>query len=396
MRKKLDLFLCVSIIFSFVLFLGIFIRGQKDTSSLENRTLQKYDSFTIKKYLSSEYQNNLETFLSDQILFSGTIKKKYNELSSSLIDVIISDNINKKSDKCESNYKYIQVNNNVYKFFDNENFFDKYYDYNENINSINESIRLINDTFDKININKYLYYVSSSRSINLSNCNGEIYYDYLVNNLHFSNFSKLEVNDYNDYKKYFYKTDHHWNRIGQYEGYKNIQKLLGNKRIIKPTKEATYNVDFFGSYARNALDYSSKEKFEVYKYKLNKYATLVNGKSKLYGNPDSYDDGEFKKRKLENRYKSYYGADYGEVVYDFNNKNKENLLIVATSYSNSINDLIASNYNKTYVIDLRHIYKYDENFDFVKYVKNNNISEILFIGDITFFTNSENRVREVK
>lgn len=396
MRKKLDLFLCVSIIFSFVLFLGIFIRGQKDTSSLENRTLQKYDSFTIKKYLSSEYQNNLETFLSDQILFSGTIKKKYNELSSNLKNIIIPSNVNKEENKCESNYKYIQVNNNVYKFFDNENFFDKYYDYNENINSINESIRLINDTFDKININKYLYYVSSSRSINLSNCNGEIYYDYLVNNLHFSNFSKLEVNDYNDYKKYFYKTDHHWNRIGQYEGYENIAKMLDYKKIVPINSEVNYDIKYYGSYSRSTLNYSTADDFIVYRYKLSKYSTTIDGKKEDYDNKKQYDNKEYSKDKLENHYADYYGADYGEVVYDFNNKNKENLLIVATSYSNSINDLIASNYNKTYVIDLRHIYKYDENFDFVKYVKNNNISEILFIGDITFFTNSENRVREVK
>ena len=45
--------------------------------------------------------------------------------------------------------------------------------------------------------------------------------DELFNNklsIKYDSFSK--INNYDDYKEYFYKSDHHWNHKGSYEGYK--------------------------------------------------------------------------------------------------------------------------------------------------------------------------------
>ena len=79
-------------------------------------------------------------------------------------------------------------------------------------------------------------------------------------------------------------------------------------------------------------------------------------------------------------YRELYGADFGEIVYDYKN-DKENLLIIANSYSNSINGLIASHFNKTYIVDPRH-YK---NFNYQSYITNNNIDKVLVIGNISLF-----------
>ncbi len=49
---------------------------------------------------------------------------------------------------------------------------------------------------------------------------------------------------------------------------------------------------------------------------------------------------------------------FAEVSFDFKQPEKENLLVIAPSYSNAINKISeVSHFNKTYYIDLRHIIK---------------------------------------
>ena len=68
-------------------------------------------------------------------------------------------------------------------------------------------------------------------------------------------------------------------------------------------------------------------------------------------------------------------------MYDFNNASKENLLIVGDSYTWQIDYLLAQHFNKTYVINLRYDEFKDNVFDLSSYVKNNNISKVLFLYD---------------
>ena len=80
----------------------------------------------------------------------------------------------------------------------------------------------------------------------------------------------------------------------------------------------------------------------------------------------------------------YYGDDWAKVVYDFNQPEKENLLILGTSFTNSVNELLASHYNKTHVLDFRHYRKqYGERINAQKYMEENNISKMVIIGNIS-------------
>ena len=75
-----------------------------------------------------------------------------------------------------------------------------------------------------------------------------------------------------------------------------------------------------------------------------------------------------------------YGQ-YGNVVYDYNDDTKDNLLIVGDSYSWQIDYLIASSFNKTHVVNLRYDEYKNNNFDLIKYVTKNNINKVLFLYD---------------
>ena len=75
----------------------------------------------------------------------------------------------------------------------------------------------------------------------------------------------------------------------------------------------------------------------------------------------------------------YFDGRYDKVIYDFEQSNKENLLIMSDSYAWSIDYLIASSFNKTHVINLRYGELKDNSFNLSKYIEDNNISKVLFL-----------------
>lgn len=88
-------------------------------------------------------------------------------------------------------------------------------------------------------------------------------------------------------------------------------------------------------------------------------------------------------------YGGVYGGDNGEVIFD-TGKDGDNILIFGNSYDNAILKLLASHFSKTYSIDLRNYeHTFGEKFDFDSYVREHDISKVLFIGDISFYTMSE-------
>ena len=115
-----------------------------------------------------------------------------------------------------------------------------------------------------------------------------------------------------------------------------------------------------------------------------------------YGKMSQYfKDEDIDYSQETNHYGEFYGWDNGIVKFTVNeNIDKGNLLIFSNSYSNAINKLIASNYNQTYVIDVR-FYEAEvgEKFDFERFVNDNNIDKILFITNDYYYLNPDNYIK---
>ena len=77
-------------------------------------------------------------------------------------------------------------------------------------------------------------------------------------------------------------------------------------------------------------------------------------------------------------------------MFDFNQPEEKNLLIISNSYSNAIDELIAQYYNKTYVIDLR-CYKeiFGKDFEISKYLADKEIDDTLILMSPTFIWATE-------
>lgn len=380
--KLYHIFIIVMFFLPLLLVIGIAFRGQRNISIIENRPLVTIPKFSFKSFLSGQYQDDLENSLADQLMASQVIKKYKkkisNQVTSNVSDVI-------KPNTCDY---YIEITDNYYNYNCSNYLITKPKSFNFDYSEFKKLYNSIN--FDE----KYIYFIEKDRSIDFENISKkEMVYDYIIKNFDAKDYSRLTLNSYDDLEKYFYQTDHHWNYEGQLKGYQDIiHLLLGNDEVtLNPTSKVTYDVIFNGSASRITVTETSTEKFTVYKYDLPYYRSYINDQEKEYGNPKSYDEKKYSTEIYANHYADYYGTDYAKVVYDFNNPLKENLLVLATSYSNSINNLIASHFNKTYVIDLR-LYKdvYQEELDINKFIKDNNIDKVLIMGDIYSFAKGDN------
>lgn len=198
-------------------------------------------------------------------------------------------------------------------------------------------------------------------------------------NIHIKEFM---VNNKDDYLHYFYKTDHHYNMYGAYESYKIIMDMLGEKPKDAQIKKE--DVTYYGSLARSTYSKDIKDNFYTLDVKLGKHDILVNGK----------ENSKYKPKKiLTNRssfydyYVNYFNGLFGRVEYNFHNDSKDNLLILEDSYGWQIDEVIASHYNKTYIIDIRHDEYENGKFYIKDFIKENNIKKVLFIyeaGSIFF------------
>lgn len=379
MTKKYN-YIFIAII-SLIIILGdiTLIRTQKETSNIENRTLQKFEHFTLKTYLNGSYQSKLETALSDQFIGGDTIKSKlkyilnfynYNNIPSSI---------------CKN--EYIKLSGAYYTFDCNDSIVIKYADeYEGNINNIKDRL----EVYNKLNnyVDTYYYFLSTPSVFNFEENKYSIdVLKILKDNLKGKyKISSLEFNNYDEYIKYFYKTDHHWNHVGSYKAYKDIISMVRpNDKLLKPVKELVFDdIIFYGSSARLMQNFDFKEKFKVYDFNLPKMEILNNRNGSTYGGEQYYIYGGYNTDILANHYGLYYGGDSAEVVFD-TNKNKYNTLILGSSYTNAVDKLIASHFNKTYDVDLRHYENtFKEKFDIKEYIEKNNIDKVIIIADYNF------------
>jgi len=376
MKNRNIIFIVLFILILSIGFASLFTE-EKNESVAEARVLNKYKHFTFNDFLEGTYQDHLEDTVMDQLLLSGTVKKKMQPLLN------IHNNLLNYKKLCQNNYLKIGKieNGEIYNYN-----CDDYIVYgNKTSEKLHERLELFTKAYSKLNeiADVYYYYVPTSANFNFKESSKVINItDYLNKNMKNPyHIDELKYNNYEEYKEYFYKTDHHWNHKGAYQGYKDIYNLLNiSDKILEPTEEKTYNIDFFGSYSRYSRFYNFKEKFTVYKYKTLDYTTKINGVIKPYDYPSEYDNGTYKKTRAFNHYARYYGGDYAEVIYDFDNPKKENLLIISNSFSNAINKLIASHFKRTFIVDLRHY----EDFDIENYLKIKKVDKVLILFNDSF------------
>lgn len=360
------------------------IRTPKDVSYTENRNLNKFQQFTIKGFLDGTYQSGLENAFTDQFVGGGRIKNLMNKnLSFSRYMVNV-------PALCED--AYISVGNGYYFWNCNQQFVSYPIEDSEAIQARYERI---GKKYSEINgkLDMHYYYITSPINYNMTKNQMGVNISDLMKN-HFKGeykFDYLKIETPEQLMSYFYKTDHHWNYNGSYEGYKDIMKLLDAEEEIKePLEKVVFDFDFYGSASRVTSIYEYAGPFTAYKFDYSEHDMYINGNKASYGAENEYFNGRYNTSKEMNHYGIFYGGDYGEVMFDFKNNKKDNVLIIGNSFTNAVNKLVASGFNKTYVIDLRHYESaFGQKFDIEKYAKEKDIDKVLILMDFTYMAGAE-------
>ena len=385
LEKCVKLAFVLSFIFiSSFFFLKIIVMGQDDTNNLENRSAYKIPKFSISNFMSGKFQNDLELSVSDQTLGSESLKK---------IDILFDNEIFSLFEKNLRSDGYYMVAKNIYSI---ENI--DYLMYlplgNSYVLQNKDNVEKVASFYESINIkDKYLYLINNDQSINFTDINNN-FYEQVIKYYPSYKTSYLAIDSLKDYMNYFYKTDHHWNYKGAYQGYKDIIKMIfgSEEKVLEPVEEVKFKYITYGSKANTKQYFKFKENFTAYKFDMPSFNSYVDGKemeygfkSKFFKNPDC------EKEDYNLNYANFYGLDYGEVMYDFHQSDKDNLLIIGYSDTNAVNELIASHFNKTYIIDFRHTGKIDVN----DYIEEKEIDKLLYIANPGVFS-STSLINEVR
>ena len=381
-RTAAILFLAVFVL-SVCFFLAGAVFGKKETSVLENRTLTAFPELKAENLLSGKFQDQLEEALGDHMTGSEAIRGTVRDGQAAALRLMQSA-LYTMDPSLRSGYTQAA---------------EGYYFYNGDPSRIVEKpaaegtgeqhLQALADQVNAISGAKvYLYFIQNSRSVDFDRPEeGTALYDRVRAYFRTDGSAAFTFTDYEDYGKWFYQTDHHWNNRGSYRGYWEIIGMMGKGEPLEAGEEIAFPFVFNGSYARKTGQLCADEPFRVYEMTVPKHTETLNGKRGKYGRMDAYLKGRYETDPLTNHYSACYGGEYGEILYDFGTEGKGTLLIIANSYSNPINALIASHFDRTAVVDPRYWEKWTgEPFDAAACAGQYGADTVLLLGDIQLFT----------
>ncbi len=384
-------FILIAYFIMFVICITVTMGGvfQNEISESENRKLATIDQLDSNLSLIDNF-NILSKVSSEQFIGREELIKSYANIGIMKNDIVIS-MIGDKADNILFEY------GNHYKLDGEEYIIDKPLEISDQKNQAIEN-RMWN--FERIDdkygdeIEMYIYRPFSSNEIpdliySSWDADQTSYYSDMFDARLGERYTIMnqQVLNYEDYKLKHFKTDHHWNYNGAYQGYSDIITMISKDfDIVEPypiESESCFDVEFFGSLSLNSNGLYGSESFCDYNLTSPRnFTTTVNGEVK--------DVGEYEKF-IENMeswneyiYEGYHGLNNQTVQYDsLDEKNDVNLLVIGDSFSNAITDDLALHFNKLYKIDPRQFIdendQYNTTFSLDDFLSNNDVDAILFL-----------------
>ena len=365
-----NIFFLVTLIVIFSLCFVKFILNRNVYNYVDNRMSYRFYIPNLYDFFSGRFQGELDNTIADQIPKYDFFKLNYNQMSIKLNYNIL------KVLGLSNPSKYTKIKDiNIYKNY----LLYSPYDTVTFENNASDDIIKINELKAKTKANIYMYFVDSDSLHKYSTDYNVDYKNYFSSNLKIDDIAYLDVSNFDDYKNYFYKTDHHWNNVGSYKGYTDIADMLGIKNTLKIQDEKCSDLVFYGSKLKNLAGIVlTEDRACIYKFNYPNF-TIYDGNNEIDGYGLAYNKLE---EETQLTYAIMYGVDIGELkIVNNDSQNKKKLLIISNSYSNAVNKLLASHYYKTYIIDGRH---YDGS-SMVDYINNKNIDDVVIIGSTMLF-----------
>lgn len=422
MKKNIDLIFVL--IVSLILLSGLVktIAAPISINEYENRKAYRLSAPTAETFADGTFQQDCDNAFSDQIFFAIDAKKTYNRLRSGLNAVAFAkaQQLSVKEQPEEeqpvsdapaeeppiedasedvplvippakiSGLRYFAQEDGRLVMGDHLMYPPRFW--NEEKEKLDLRIVNINQIIDDHpQLEAYAFYIEKETDADFSTGEKTGIYEYLQKQLHLDrdHFGGLRIWDFETFDEMFYKSDHHWNHNGSYEGYKALLSLLlPEAEAVSHEETPILITQMHGSKATGA---SSNYQDDVYafEYLLPEYTIQSDGQlEEDYGTWKSLI--EARKRGEYIPYISYgmlYGPDSGELIIDNPASEGGSILIFGESYDNAVLKLLASHYSRIYSIDQRYYsVKMEKTFSLDAYLQQHpDIDRILFVGNIDYF-----------
>lgn len=351
----------------------------KAINNYELRAAQQMPVARWQSFAEGEYQKEVESALSDQIPFSQYFKKAYNELSSAYLQAVLRP-IAAASPETVLQYRGYRIFQG-YILYSRADFQEQKAGYAAVIESFNRAMAENPDT------DFAFYLIETDSDCDVLSGKKNPCYETLVRGLALpeEKIGRLPVEGFEDFRRNFRRTDHHWNHRGSYQGYLDVLKLLQvEDRPLAPAEERCVDEHYAGTKASTARLPRFREKADVYFFD---YPEL----GAVYGDEESYRAGSGESFS----YGLFYGGDEAELMFDTGLSGRENLLVIGDSFDNAILKLLASHFHRTFSVDLR--YYRDQNqgrsLDLSAYIRDHRIDRVLVIGSNFLYSSAEFAVR---
>ncbi len=350
-----------------------FIWPKQVFSEEENRMLATIPRFSFESFVNGDYLNGVNDYINDHFAF----RNFYLKLNSWWeIDVM---------GKKENNGVYIGKDGYLFEKFE--------YNDKEKENA-NTNAKIISDFANKMkeqNIPTYFVLVPNSIYINR---------DKLPNNVEVPNqeeiinqiYSKTEntnninviesLKTENKNKQLYFKTDHHINSDGAYIIYREYCKVANiTIKEIDNFNRVTVSNDFLGTFDSKAqlLNQQPDELF-VYKNENN-----TNIKEAIYDKQTTNSIFNEEYLKGKDKYSYFLNGNNSRAIIKTNVNNDKKLLVIKDSYAHIMSQFLCQDYSEVHFLDPRYT-----NFDYVEYAKENGITDVLFLYNVSTFVQDTN------
>ncbi|SHH37573.1 alginate O-acetyltransferase AlgX-related protein [Sporanaerobacter acetigenes] len=381
---------CVAIPFLIIIFTFFFVNlfnTDKIVSVSENRNLEKKP--TIEDFKNGKYSKKFENYYDDQFAFREKLIRINRIFEAKLKKSVV------------GNY-YLADDNWILGMFPkilNGEELDKY------SSTINELSKISADmgkdvyftmTPHKTNMLKHLYpkFVDNKENININK-------EAFKSKLNSSNITFLDIdgamsNKFSgkELEKLYFKTDHHWNGTGAFEGFKLMAEKMELDISSEKLKEhfSKYKVmkcdekDFIGSYNRNLNMIVKENEYPIYVY--------LEGQNYEYFLNNGKEDKRVEEKKViatsRNKKKWDYGGAYirGNVCNILKIKNNKSLidkkiLIFRDSYQAPTTLMFADLFREVQFVDPRNIGNIKISYE--KIIANSDCDIVMFMYNSSGF-----------
>lgn len=330
-------------------------------SVYENRNIEQFPDLNKNTFFSGEFSADITKYYSDNIVARDDFLKSYVTFNRKIMrkkevngvvfgdGVLLAYNSTDYFDKQKIDEQIKSMTQNIYELdrFVNENGGDFYYI------GVPEQFSALSEYYPE-------YFCTQKEKLDYLN---SVFFNSLeAKGVNALNMRNVFLREGNSFEKYSH-IDHHFNYFGAFDIYTNIINFINEKSNFDITPIKSEELDFFelenrylGSRNRKIYDlFQNNEKIIGAYPKKNKEVPFLR-----YDNGEKVDSELYKIPKDKNSYVDYtvyMGGDIAETVIDTGRETLPNVLLFGDSFTNPVETLLYMNFNKMFVLDLRHYNK---------------------------------------